>query len=132
MFIVHFGDGTTIQESEWVSWDSVVDKGISSIQLVCPSFRNIQPVKISLGSYDLFYCAYQATSTILSISGVISSAVDMKPTRTHQVLAGIDLKRQEVVYINVDLRTNDVRVNKFDLEKFKVNQNCIRRGIITI
>ena len=132
MFIIHFGDGTTVQENDQFSWDSVEDKGISSIQLVCPSFRNIQPVKISLGSYDFFYCAYQATSMVLSISGVISTAVNMKPTRTHQILAGIDLKRKEVVYINVDLRTNDVRIKKFDLKMFDVKPNSLRKGIITI
>ncbi len=132
MFIVHTSTGKTYLEGVNVPhWDALPDEGITSIQITLPHKRphtNDNATITIGGKYDRYYCAYQAVAQVLTMAGNEGSMTAGQGTITHQVVAAIDDERNEVVYLEVNVTTGDVKAMKFDIEQLKVAPHSFKKG----
>lgn len=151
MFIVNLKDGRTLVEGKDVPYWDDVPSGITGIQLTLPFHRKVSYPKpqyevidgktveklvdlpapsVKIGRYDKYYCAYQAVANVMRINGVEGKFEPSgQGTITHQVMAGIDLKRQEVIYVELNVKTSDIQIKKLNIEEFKVSENSLKQGV---
>lgn len=140
MFLVTLNDGRTLVEGRDVEHFDAVPHGITSIQLTLPYaiFKTVgdktlkRNSAIAIGRYDYYYCAKQAIAQVMSISGPVASPIAGQGKVTHEVMAGVDLDRNEVLYIKVNVETGDVTVDKFDynywIKSTGLNTALLKKG----
>lgn len=142
MFIATLSNGKTIVEGKDADDFDGCPDGITSLQLSLPHkvFRIVagktqsRNSAIAIGKYAKYYSAKNAVADILSIGSADIQSHAPVGEVTEEVIAGIDEKRNEVVYITLNIKTGDITVDKFDFDKWvkshNVNTDLLKKGII--
>jgi len=133
MFVATLSTGKLVVEGKDVPHFDACPDGITSMQLMMP-YIVTRPVGdghilkrnavISIGRYDKYYCAKQAIANIMSVQVNIGQMTQGgQGIVTHEILAGIDESKNEVVYLTLNVKTGDVTVDKFDYDKWLTEKN---------
>ena len=141
MFIATLSTGTLVVEGKDVPHFDACPDGITSMQLMMPYTIRKQVgdqtlqrnAVISIGRYDKYYCAKQAVANIMSVSGGVGKMTQGgQGIVTHEILAGIDESKNEVLYLELNVKTGDVVIDKFDydkwLQKTNINPAILKNG----
>ena len=141
MFVATLYNGKAIVEGKDVPHFEACPDGITSIKLLMPYFitRRLgdQTLKrnavVSIGRYDQYYCAKQAVASVISF-GSSQGMREGQGTVTHEILAGIDKAKNEVLYLELNLTTGDLIIDKFDydmwIKKSGINEKLFKKGAL--
>jgi len=133
-------NGKTLTEGRDVASFNDLPDGITSMQLLMPYILDKQignkiihrNATLAIGRYDLYYSAKQAIANMMSFGGgqVGNSG---QGQITHEIICGIDLKKNECIYLEMNVATGDVSVKKFDydswIRNYGINPNILKRGV---
>jgi len=136
MFVAQFKDGSSFTENDG-TWDECPDKGITVLHLTLPvKLKKIRAdgkeeympsPTVRLENYDSYYFANEAINLIFRTQAGVTFMGDGKGSVIKQVIAGLDKKHDLVILIEVDKQAN-VKVKRFPIDKFTVNEKCLRKG----
>lgn len=132
MFVATLSNGKTVVEGKDVEHFDACPDGITSMQLLMP-YVTKKPIGdhilqrnaiISIGRYDRYYCAKQAVANVMAISGDVGQmGIGGQGVVTHEVLAGVDLARNQVLYIELNVASGDVVINMYNYDKWLAERN---------
>ena len=141
MFVATLSNGKIIVEGKDIPHFDACPDGITSMQLMMPYSITKQVgnqllrrnAVMAIGRYDYYYCAKQAVARVMSINGNVGQMTEGGQGEiTHEILAGIDEVRDEVVYVALNVKTGDVTIDKFDyktwLAKNNINPAILKKG----
>jgi len=142
MFVATLYNGKAIVEGKDVPHFEACPDGITSMQLLMPYFITkrvgTQTLKrnavISIGRYDYYYAAKQAVANVASFGGNQGQMQGGQGQITHEILAGIDKAKNEVLYLELNLTTGDLIIDKFDydmwIKKSGINEKLFKKGAL--
>ena len=143
MFIVTLSNGKTMVEGRDVEHFDACPDGITSMELLMPHaiYKQIdnkthkRNAVLTIGRFDKYYCAKQAIANVMSVQGNVGQMIQGgQGTITHEILVGIDLSegKRECLYIELNIKTGDVVIKKFDydwwIKNYNINPKSLKSG----
>lgn len=132
MFVATLSNGKTVVEGKDIEHFDACPDGITSMQLLMPYVTKRQMGNqilqrnaiVTIGRYDRYYCAKQAIANVMSFGGGTGQMMQGgQGVITHEILAGIDLARNQVLYLELNVATGDVVINMYNYDKWLAERN---------